>query len=251
MKKYFLIFVPILLSSFVFAQNEGENNVTTDTKILNDQLNMWLVHNNQINKVSLKFCNNGFGTNQLSSSLDLIMKPNQKKDICIALVNQSSTPLRIVANIVPGSLNANGNIVCSNVAGLTWDFTVSDFEELSGVVDLWAQQQLIKHFRLSASDVASGKYITCLAINLETSEKLSASSPFNLVIRKAGNIKVSVMWEPYRFQWFDDIMLLVKKNTRTIAKIGIIVCGILLVYSLIPMIRSKKKSSIKKPNHKK
>jgi hypothetical protein len=54
------------------------------------------VHNNQINKVVLKFCNNGFGANQLASTLDLVMRPGQKKEVCVALVNQSNDTLEIV-----------------------------------------------------------------------------------------------------------------------------------------------------------
>lgn len=250
--KYFVILLAVLLGSFTFAQNEGWNNVTTDTKELTDQLDMWLVHNNQINKVVLKFCNNGFDPNQLTTTLDLLMRPGQKKEICVALVNQSNNTLTVVWNVVPGSINTNGNMLCSNAGELTGDFVVSDFESFSGNnIVLWPQEQLIKHFTLSASDISSGEYYACFTINLNTTEKLSASSPFNLVIRKAGNIKVSIMGEPYRFQWFDDILSSLEKNTRTISIVGIIVCGILLVYSLIPMIRSKKKSSIKNSNHKK
>jgi len=51
---------------------------------------------------------------------------------------------------------------------------------------------LIKHFTLAADEVASGNYYGCFAINLNTTEKLSGNSPFNLVIRKAGNIKIFV-----------------------------------------------------------
>jgi len=50
----------------------------------------------------------------------------------------------------------------------------------------------VKYFVLSANDVASGNYYVCFTINLSTTEKLSANSPFNLVVRKAGNIKISV-----------------------------------------------------------
>lgn len=251
MKKYFLIFVSIILSSFVFAQNEVVNNVTTDTKELTDQLNMWLVHNNQINKVVLKFCNNGFGANQLASTLDLVMRPGQKKEVCVALVNQSNDTLEIVWSVVPGSINANGNMVCSNAGELTGDFVVSDFESFSEPVVLWPQEQRIEYFVLSANEIASGKYNSCFAINSTTTEKLSANSPFNLVVRKAGNIKVTVLGSQYRFQWFDDILALIQKNTRNIAMVGLIACGILLIFVLIPMFREKKKGIAKKETHKK
>jgi len=73
------------------------------------------VHNNKIKDVAFKFCNNGFETEQLSSTIDLTMRPNQKKEVCVVLVNQSNDSLSVVANLVPGSINANGNMVCSNV----------------------------------------------------------------------------------------------------------------------------------------
>lgn len=248
--RYFLIFVSIVLGSFVFAQNEQvESNVSTWTKSLTDQLDMGLVHNNQINKVVLRFCNNWFEWKQLTTSLDLVMRPNQKKDVCIALVNQSNDSVSIVGSVVPWSINTNWNMVCSNAGDLTGEFVVSKFDGFSWIV-LKPQQELVKYFTLSSSDVASGKYYSCFAINLTTSEKLSANSPFDLVIRKAGNIKTTVIGQPYRYQWFDDILAWLDKQTRMIATIGIIVCGLLLVYILFP-IGNKKKSLNKKPNHKK
>jgi hypothetical protein len=104
---------------------------------------------------------------------------------------------------------------------------------------------------LSANEIASGKYNACFTINSTTTEKLSANSPFNLVIRKAGNINVSVLGTQYRFQWFDDILALIEKNTRIIAIIGLIACGMLLISVLIPMFRGKKKGIAKKETHKK
>jgi len=38
--KYFGVLLVVILSSFVFAQNEGVDNVTTETKELTDQLDM-------------------------------------------------------------------------------------------------------------------------------------------------------------------------------------------------------------------
>ena len=249
--KYFLIIVSVILSSFVFAQNEVENNVTTETKELTDQLDMWLVHNNQINKVVLKFCNEWLWANQLTSTIDLTMRPNQKKEVCVAIVNQSNDTLEIVWSVVPGSINANGNMVCSNAGELIWDVFVSNFAAFSEPVVLWPQEQRIDYFVLSANEIASGKYNACFAINLTTTEKLSANSPFNLVIRKAGNIKISVEWGLYRFQWFNDILFFIEKNTRIISIIGLVACGLLLLSVLIPMFRGKNKVITKKTTHKK
>lgn len=243
MKKISIISYLLLIffSTFVFAETG---------KTLTEQLDMKLVGNNQINKVAFKFCNYGFEQNQLTPSLDMVMRPNQKKDICVVFGNQSNDSLRVVASVVPGEINANGNMICSNNGQLTGDLTVSDFEELSWIIILGPQEQIIKHFTVSSTESASGKYDWCLAINLETSEKLSETSPFSLVVRKAWNIKISVIGEPYRFQWFDNIFSWISKNIRTIAKIGIIICSILLIYSLVPVFRSKKKTS-KNPTHKK
>lgn len=248
--RYFLLAVSVVLSSFVFAQNENVNNVTTGTNVLNDQLNMWLVHNNQINKVVLKFCNNGFAADQLSSSLDVVMRPGQKKDVCVALVNQSNAAVTIVGNLVPWSINPNGNMVCSNAGEFTGDVTSSDFTAFAEPVILWPQEQSIKYFTVSASDIASGKYYTCFTINLNTTQKLSENSPFNLVVRKAGNIKINILGTPYRFQRFDDALSLVKHHTRNIALIGLIACGLLLISVFVPIIRGKHNSS-KTPTHKK
>ena len=74
------------------------------------------------------------------------------------------------------------------------------------------------------------------------------ASPFNLVIRKAGNISINVSWSPYHFQWFNDIVSWIKKYTRQIAIVWIVVCGVLLVLSLLP---SKKKIITKKSSNKK
>lgn len=249
--KYFLILISVVLNSFVFAQNITEDNITTGTRELTNNLDMWLVHNNQINKVVLKFCNNWFTTDQLSSSLDLVMRPGQKKDVCVVLVNQSNDSLNIVGNIVPGSINPNWNIICSNVGQLTWDIFASDFSVFEEPVVLWPQEQLIKHFVLSANDVASGNYYWCFAINLSTVQKLSESSPFNLVVRKAGNIKIKVEWSPYHFQWFNDILRFIQKYTRGIAIVGLIACWLLLISTLVPIFGKKNKKIQKKPTHKK
>ncbi|MDD3262877.1 MAG: hypothetical protein PHR61_03440 [Candidatus Absconditabacteria bacterium] len=249
--KYFLIIVSVILSSFVFAQNEVKNNVTTETKELTDQLDMGLVHNNQINKIVLKFCNEGLGANQLTSTIDLTMRPNQKKEVCVAIVNQSNDTLEIVGSVVPGSINANGNMVCSNAGELIGDVFVSNFAAFSEPVVLGPQEQRIDYFVLSANEIASGKYNACFAINLTTTEKLSANSPFNLVIRKAGNIKISVEGGLYRFQWFNDILFFIEKNTRIISIIGLVACGLLLLSVLIPMFRGKNKVITKKTTHKK
>ncbi len=250
--RYFFVFVSVILTSFAFAQNEAKTlNVGSDTKVLNEQLDMWLVHNNEINKVTLRFCNNGFSSDQLTTSLNLVMKPWQKKDICVALVNQSNISLTVVWNMVPGSLNANGNIVCSNAGELSGDVVVSDFSSFSTPIVLAPQGQLVQYVTLSAADVASGNYYSCFAINLNTIEKLSKNSPFNLLVRKAGNIKITVFWSPYRFQWFDDGIQYLKNNIRDISIVGIILCWWLLVFSLFPVFHRKNTWISKKTLHKK
>lgn len=250
--RYFLVAISVVLTSFAFAQNEAEiGNVETDTKVLNEQLDMWLVHNNQINKVVLRFCNDGFGPSQLTSSLNLVMRPGQKKSICVALVNQSNIDLTVVWSMVPGSLNANGNIVCSNAGELSGDVVVSDFSSFSTWIHLAPQWQLVHYFTLSAADIASGNYYSCFAINLNTIEKLSKNSPFNLLVRKAGNIKITVFGSPYRFQRFDDAVYYVKNNIRTISIVGIVICAWFLAFSLFSVSRKKNTWMSKKTNHKK
>lgn len=246
--RYSFIVIALLFNSFVFAQGDLENNILSWGDVLMQELDVNKAYNNEINNVVLKFCNDWFETDKLSSKIDLNMRPNQKKEICVALVNQSSSDLEIIANVVPWSLNDNWNIICSNNGNLVDWINVSNFEQFSGLIQLWAQKQLIKHFSLSTDVVSSGNYYACLTINTNVTEKLSESSPFNLVIRKAGNISINVSWSPYRFQWFNDIVSWIKKYTRQIAIVWIVVCGVLLVLSLLP---SKKKIITKKSSNKK
>lgn len=248
--KYFLVFVSVVLSSFVFAQDEV-GNIGSDTSVLTEQLDMGRAYSNQINNVAMKFCNDWFESYKLTSKLDINMRPGQKKEICVVFVNQWSEVVDIVANIVPGSINDNGNIVCSNVGNLSTWLTVSDFEQFSGWMQIWAQKQFVKYFWFATDKLSSGDYYACLTINTSVSEKLSESSPFNLVVRKAGNIKINVSWSPYHFQWFDDILSLIEKNTRGIAIVGLIACGLLLISTIIPIFSKKNKKLSKKPMHKK
>ncbi len=233
-----------VLSSFVFAQdNLQENNVSSWTTALIDQLDLSKVHNNEINNVVLRFCNDWLEANQLSTKLDLKMRPNQKKDICVALINESSSSVNIVASVVPATLNDNWNIVCSNTGDLEAWLLLNNFSDFTRSFDLSSKEQLIKSFTLGADKSLSGNYYICFAVNLTEAQKLSDNSPFNLVIRKAGNIKINVSWSPYRFQWFDDIVSWVNKNTKQISISWMIACGLLLVLALIP---SRKKANRKK-----
>jgi hypothetical protein len=120
---------------------------------------------------------------------------------------------------------------------------LNNFSDFTRSFDLSSKEQLIKSFTLGADKSLSGNYYICFAVNLTEAQKLSDNSPFNLVIRKAGNIKINVSWSPYRFQWFDDIVSWVNKNTKQISISWMIACGLLLVLALIP---SRKKANRKK-----
>ncbi len=246
--KYFLIVVSIVLSSFVFAQDE-QYNINEETKNVTEQLDMWIVYNNDIKNVVVKFCNDWLVSEKLTSKLDLVIRPGQKKDVCVVFANTLNAPLSIVAKIVEWSIGENWNIVCSNDILLTWwDVFVSNLSGLDSNINLSAQEQLIKNFSISSLKYSSWMYYWCLAYHLDQTEKLSNNSMFNVVVRKAMTIRINVEWSPYRFQWFDNIISWINIYTRQIAIVWIILCGVLLVLSLLP---SRKKTLEKKSTHKK
>jgi len=214
---------------------------------------MSIVHWNKINKVNLKFCNNGFDEKDLSPSLDIKIRPNQKKEICVVLLNETNEELIINSSVFQWTLNSLWNIICSDSDRLTWDFLLNNFDMFSWDISLLPNQKIVRYFTLYASDNASWQYYSCFSVNLKESERLSSNSPFWLLIRKAANIKITVSWKPYNFQWFDDIISSLENYNRQIWIAWVSIFGVLFVYVLFNMSKKDKKANLKsrKASHKK
>ena len=229
----------VLFSWFGFAQ---------DTTTLVQGLDMSRVYGNQINKVVMRFCNNGFESDKLSNKLVLSMRPGEKEKICVAFVNQSNTSVTIQSSIFSAQLNENRNYLCSNKDTLTWDLFISDFSQLWEDVTLDPQWQFISYFTIASDNLASWNYYGCFTYNLNVKEKLATWSPFELLIRKAANMQITVEWSPYYFQWFDDALLFVKNEASWVSKGSISVSLLILILLVLKIIFSKKnKKSKKKP----
>jgi hypothetical protein len=236
--------------SFLFLFLFSWNLVIADSPFvqIDQQLDLWMVKNNQINNVVVKFCTDWLTAQHLQSEIEFSLRPRQAKDICVILVNQSDQSITLVPEILAATLNTQWNIVCSSNTPLTWDFFVQDFGDVWKNIVLASWEQFIGRFTVKTLDSWSGKYYWCLGISSDLQE-LSPNSPLYLKIRKAIYMNVVIGWELYYFQWWDNFVSLLFSNQRRIAQAWIILCVLWLIYFSIPLISPHKKKPKKSSKH--
>ncbi len=246
MKYTFLSFLFFFLCFNSVLAQQVDSSTWTITK--KESLDMEKIYKNDINQVSLKFCNDWLDSNKMSSRLNLSFRPNQNKHLCVSLLNRSDIDLSLDFHLYPGKLDEKWHILCStSQTSLSW--VIVNYQSLSGVINLNSKQMVNKYFPMKVSNVASGDYYLCFAVSVSNPEKLSTTSFFNLVVRKSGDITINVSWKKYYFNWLDDIVFWCKRHMNQISLWWIIVFAVLMWYTLFAP--TKKKSKIKKHNIKK
>lgn len=220
-------------------------NIWSENSI-EEQLDMSKVNQNSINGVSIKFCNDWL--DKVVDRLQFSTRPWKKQEICVVMVNNSEEPVTVISSFVTASASNNGNPVCSTI-WFTGDDIKIDLADMSTWIVLWAKETVVKKIYVGFAKNYSGNTYACLAIQSPVVQKAWNWSIFNLVVRKASPLLMIVAGEPYNYQRFDDIIMLIKNNLNTLYKILIWVFAILIVYNIFGI--SKKDNKETNHNNKK
>ncbi len=242
--KFILIFLCFFLGflNFVSAQDTISNSGSVTVE---ENLDLNSINNDNINNVSFAFCNNWFNTKDLFSTLNLNMDLNQKKHICVIFINHNKEPISLSVGFLPGTINANGNVICQNSEKYN-SWIIVDSPLFSGELILEPNKNFVEYFslRTDSSLLQSGTYYTCLVFNNYKPGKKNWM--FEIIVRKDAPITLNVSWRKYYFNWFDDIIFWVKGHISQISFWWIIVLIVLLWYVLLVPDKEKSKKNINK-----
>lgn len=239
MKKYFLLLVFISLFSISLAEQLNNtwinlmpwkiNTITQDLR--SDSLV-------DLSNVHSMFCNN----DNLTKDLQLQIRPWETKEICVVLVNKSSTPIKLLFWFTEWIVNENWANICQADMGNKNAFSKFIINNHATWITIAASGNSIQYFKYKAPRNASWNMLGCFGYQIDKEEKIREGNMFLVVPRKAGNINIKVTWSVYKFWRRDNI----KENKNNILKIIIMILILWLITTIV-----KKDKKEKNTHHKK
>lgn len=237
MQRYLLIILGIIIIGVSYSENITSSWTDTQnifvpwqTKIIQPDLSI----NNTLEKVKLRFCNE-LKENNVTTELLIQMRPWQKKEICMLFLNNGDTTWDILRWFTDATINEKWLMVC----GID---TPSDFirhiqKNKTWSISIPPHNQLIQRTEYHASKNESGNIYACVSFRIDQEDQTTPGSPFKIIARKIGNIKIQLSWSTYVFWRWDDFKETIIKNP-IILKITI---GILWMWLIVVVFGSSKK----------
>lgn len=247
MKKYMWMFLLFCLFGLSFAQDNGASSVSKDNYIDTPgeikNITQTLASDNgvEIQQIQFRFCND----NKLTKDLELNMRPWQKKQICIAINNQSPKQIPLRFWFSEWIINSTNDLVCGS------DKTENKFSrqiaihQTTGIM-LPASGNLIEMFTYIAPKNVSWNTIGCFGYEIDRQEAIKDGNMFLIIPRKVWYIHINITWSVYNFWWLDDIKDTYTKNKNIIFTIIAVILGIWILITIFQKDTKKDKHISKK-----
>ena len=189
-----------------------------------------------LESIQSMFCNG----QKLTKELQLQIRPWETKDICVILFNNSSSSIELLFWFTEWVINTDWAETCKADMSNKNEFSKFIINNPTTWITLHASGTSIQKFKYRAPMNASWNILWCFAYQVNKEETIKEGNMFLIVPRKAGNIKMRVVWPVYRLWRRDDI----KDNKDNILKV---VIAISILWLIITIFQTDKK---KEKNHK-
>jgi len=232
MKKFFLCMMGIFLVGIVFAEETGSLWDTAQNYLEPGQTKTIVqdLHSdnmNDIQSVRSLFCND----NKTTRDVELTMRPWQRKEICMILLNSSNTPIPILFWFTEAILDKDWVPNCQGEN--TWNmFDKSIKNNILSWITIPASWTIIQRFTYVADKLSSGDIYGCFWFSINKKETLKDGNMFLIIPRKVSYIKVKIRWDVYNFGWLDDMKDVYNINKNSIFTVIAIVLGILIIITI-------------------
>ena len=197
MKKYFLVILLVGIFGVSFAQEtnnfwtSAENYVQPgETKIITQDLNSDNMADLQ--NIQARFCNN----EKVTKDLELYMRPWQRKDICVALVNKSDKPIGILFWFSKGMIKDWAPTCDSDMTDKN-EFSKHILQNTTTGIMVPASGTVIQNFKYSAPNNLSWRTLGCVGYEINKQEQIESGKMFLIVPRKVGYIYILMLLDLY------------------------------------------------------
>jgi len=256
--KLFKIIVLFLCFGFIISCSSLAQSWTIqnnwDYKQLIESLEIWNTVSNKINNISFYFCNSWLEYKNLTTFLEMSIRPGENKNICMIFVNKSDEKFDIIAGFTKWNISNPSDrvfdIICET--DITWKNTFSNLIQNSykNEFPLSGKEIKIKNFSIKIPQTMSWIIYSCSMFKIKWNLQTTAwSSMFNIETAKKMPIQINITWNVYRY-WPIEI---ISNNMQNILKWFITIIWVLLLISIIQMVSKtdnkkykKNKSKIKK-----
>ena len=248
MKKYFLAILCVGFFGMSFAQdtniswNVAQNIVKPgEIKIITQDL--WSDNMTDLQNIQSRFCDD----NKVTKDLKMVIRPWQRKEICIAFANKSDKSVDISFWFSEGIFGEKWP-TCLLDMSTTNDFSKHIIHNTLTGITIPASGTVIEKFTYLAPRSASGNIFGCFGYQINQPETIKEGNMFLIVPRKVWYIYINILWSVYNFWRRDDMKDVYVSNKAMILKVLI---GILAVWLIISIAQTSKKNKKEQTNTKK
>lgn len=246
----FFLCLVFIANSFSFSQSSTIQN-NWDYKQLIESLEIWNTISNKINNVSFYFCNSWLEYKNLTTFLEMSIRPWESKNICMIFANKSDEKFEIIAGFTKWNISNPSDrvfdIICET--DITWKNTFSSLIQNSYENEFFlsGKQIKIENFSIKIPPTMSWTIYSCWMFKIKWNLQTGAwSSMFNIETVKKMPIQINITWDIYKY-WSIEI---ITNNIQNILKWFIIIIWLLLFISVIQIVSKKDKKSIQKTKSK-
>lgn len=247
MKKYFWIILLISFFGFSFAQ-ETNNSWTTienylipgEMKVINQDFNTDNMVD--IQNIQARFCND----DKLTKDVKLDMRPWQREEICVILINQWTKPMPLLFWFTEGTIDDNWIPHCQSDMTNKNEFSKKILQNSITWIIIPASWNIVQKFTYISSKSASWNMLGCFGYKIDKEVVKDTGALFLITPRKVGYIYVHMTWSVYQFWRIDSIKDTYINNKSIILKIIIAILSIRIVITLFQTGKKKEKHHTKK-----
>jgi len=239
------IYITLILVSICLTSVYAIEDTSTGTE-MNIQPSINKQSIDDINKTSIRFCNQWLDAEKLSPRLYVESRPGQVQEICTVFFNNLETGMNFYVWFTEATKNNHDEWLCDDDTHENEfaKFVRNDFA--SEIINIPSNKQKQKVFAIGIPKTATWDMIWCLSYAIDGSYTKNTWDVFGIVVRKTAPIWITVTWEVYNYWRRDDIKYTYTDNKQTILKILIAILAIRLVVTIMKTGNKKDKKHTKK-----
>ncbi len=145
----------------------------------------------EINNVSVRFCNDGFDADQMTTTQTMQLEPWAQEDLCIYIQNNWTDDIAVTYSFPKASFSPGWNQIC----GIGDEFAVFLLDNPDRTLIIPAESSKIIKETVFAPIGSLGMNYGCMVYQLADASTSNDWWMFNFVIRKALHLNLFVGWE--------------------------------------------------------
>jgi hypothetical protein len=247
MKLYKRIIIAVFVIGMLFTTTHATEQLSWSRLTAEPEIDKKAMED--INLVSLRFCNDGTNPENLKAQLHLTWRPGQVKNICVMFFNNHDTGMNFHVWFTESKKDENNLLLCDN--NDTNNAFISQIRENTTDINVFVKPHMQRQttFNIGIPRSNTWNIYWCLTYKLDSSYSHATWAVFGMLIRKTAPIYITVTWDVYNFWRRDDIKLGLTTNKNGVLKV---IAGILVIWIIVSIVQTtKKKEKKEKKHHKK